>query len=125
MIAQHDAQSDAYLIPAKIDLVTESVGDTIRWRLRRNPTTSGFSWAASDNGRGNVETTSSGAIVSGGTIVDSGFFSSAGSVELELASALASSLGVNGNGESETLFLTVASSGNTRSTGLLGWRELF
>jgi len=38
----------------------------------------------------------------------SGFFSSAGSVGLELASALASSLGVNGNGESETLFLTVA-----------------
>ena len=124
-IRMASGRTDNVIIPAKIDLVTESVGDTIRWRLRRNPTTSGFSWAASDNGKGNVETTSSGAIVSGGTIVDSGFFSSAGSVGLELASALASSLGVNGNGESETLFLTVASSGNTRSTGLLGWRELF
>lgn len=124
-IRMASGRTDNVVFPAKVDLVTESVGDTIKWRLRRNPTTSGFVWTASDNGRGNVETTSSGTIVSGGTVIDSGFFSSAGSVEVDVVSALSLSLGVNGNGESETLFLTVASSGNTRSTGLLGWRELF
>lgn len=77
------------------------------------------------NGRGNVETASAGSIVSGGTIEDSGLFSAAGSVEVDISSALSLSLGVDANGDSEELFLTVASSGNTRSTGLLGWRELF
>jgi len=124
-IRMASGRTDNVVIPAKVDLVTESIGDTIRWRLRRNATTSGVSWAASSNGRGNVETASAGSIVSGGTIEDSGLFSAAGSVEVDISSALSLSLGVDANGDSEELFLTVASSGNTRSTGLLGWRELF
>ena len=116
-------RTDNVIIPAKIDLVTENA-TTIQWRLRQNATTSGVTWASAGNGRGNVETTTSGTIVSGGTIIDSGLFSSAGSVEVSLSAGLASSLGTNLNGTSEELFLTVASSGNARATGLLGWREV-
>ncbi len=123
-IRMASGRTDNIIIPTKIDLVTESLRDTIRWSLRRNPTTSGVTWAAADNGRGNVETASAGTIVSGGTIEDSGLFSSVGSVEIDVVSALSLSLGTNGDGNSEELFLTIASSGNTRSTGLLGWREL-
>lgn len=124
-IRMASGRTDNVIFPAKIDLVTESINDTIKWRLRRNPTTSGFTWSDSDNGRGNVQITSSGTIVSGGTIIDSGLFSSRGSIEIDTMSSLNFSLGVQQNGESETLFLTVASSGNARSIGLLGWRELF
>lgn len=124
-IRMASGRTDNIVFPAKIDLVTESINDTIKWRLRRNPTTSGFTWSDSDNGRGNVQITSSGTIVSGGTIIDSGLFSSRGSIEIDTMSSLNFSLGVQQNGESETLFLTVASSGNARSIGLLGWRELF
>jgi hypothetical protein len=116
-------RTDNVIIPAKIDLVTESA-TTIQWRLRRNPTTSGFTWAPSANGRGNVEVTSSGSIVSGGTTIDSGLFSSAGSLDVAVPAALALSLGVKPDGSSEELFLTVASSGNAKATGMLGWREV-
>jgi len=61
---------------------------------------------------------------SGGTVIDSGLFSSAGSVELPLGAGLSSSLGVNVDGSSEELVLTVTSSGNAKATGLLGWREI-
>lgn len=116
-------RTDNVIIPAKIDLVTENT-TTIQWRLRTNATTSGVTWAAAGNGRGNVQTTSSGSIVSGGTVIDSGLFFSAGSIELPLGAGLASSLGVNADGSSEELVLTVTSSGNARATGLLGWREV-
>jgi len=115
-------RTDNVIKPAKIDLVTED-DTTIQWRLRLNPTTSGVSWAASDNGRGNVQTTYSGAIVSGGSVLDSGLFSSAGSVELDLAKAVEFALGVDNAGSSDELFLTVASSGNAKATGMLGWIE--
>ena len=36
---------------------------------------------------------------------------------------LSLSLGVDNNGNSDELFLTVASSGNAKATGLLGWIE--
>jgi hypothetical protein len=87
-------RTDNVIIPTKIDLVTESA-TTIEWKLRRNPTVSGFTWAASNNGRGNVEVTSSGTIVSGGTIVNSGLFSSAGSLDVATPAGLAFSLGIN------------------------------
>jgi len=116
-------RTDNVIIPAKIDLVTEST-TTIQWRLRRNTTTSGFTWAASANGRGNVEVTSSGSIVSGGTIIDSGLLSSAGSLDVAVPAGLAFSLGLKPDGSSEELFLTVASSGNAKATGMLGWREV-
>lgn len=122
-IRMASGRTDNVIIPAKVDLAVEDA-TTIQWRLRKNPTTSGFSWTTSDNGRGNVEVTTSGSIVSGGTIIDSGLFSSAGSVEIPLVAGLASSLGVNGSGTSEELFLTVTSSGNAKATGLLGWREV-
>lgn len=68
--------------------------------------------------------TTSGAIISGGTIVDSGLFSSTGSVEVTVPAGLSLALGVKPDGTSEELFLTVASSGNAKATGLLGWREV-
>lgn len=122
-IRMASGRTDNVIIPAKVDLVTES-STTIQWRLRKNPVTSGFTWAASDNGRGNVETTSSGSVVSGGTIVDSGLFSSAGSLEVTVPAGLSLALGTKPDGTSDELFLTVTSSGNAKATGLLGWREV-
>lgn len=122
-IRMASGRTDNVVFPAKIDLVTED-NTTIQWKLRRNPTVSGFSWAAASNGRGNVQVTSSGTIVSGGTIIDSGLFSAAGSIEVNVAAGLALSLGTNPDGSSEELFLTVTSSGNARAIGMLGWREL-
>lgn len=122
-IRMASGRTDNVIIPAKIDLATADA-TIIQWRLRKNPTANSFTWASADNGRGNVETTTSGTIVSGGTIIDSGLFSSAGSVEVSLSAGLASSLGTNLNGTSEELFLTITSSGNAKATGLLGWREV-
>jgi len=121
-IRMASGRTDNVIIPARIDLVTED-STTIKWRLRRNPTTSGVTWAASDNGRGNVETASSGSIVSGGTIVNAGIYYSAGSVVINVQDGLSLSLGVKPDDASDELFLTVASSGNAKATGLLGWIE--
>jgi len=115
-------RTDNVIIPVKVDLVTED-NTTIEWKLRRNPTTSGVTWTASANGRGNVETTSAGSIVSGGTTVNAGLYYSAGSVEIDVQDGLSLSLGVNGSGVSDELFLTVTSSGNAKATGMLGWIE--
>lgn len=121
-IRMASGRTDNVIIPAKVDLVTED-STTIKWRLRRNPTTSGVTWTASDNGRGNVETTTAGTIVSGGTIVNAGLYFSAGSVAINVKDGLSLSLGVNASGVSDELFLTVASSGNAKATGMLGWLE--
>lgn len=115
-------RTDNVIIPVKVDLVTEN-STTIKWRLRRNPTTSGVTWAASDNDRGNVETTTSGSFVSGGTVINAGVYFSAGSVAIDVQDGLSLSLGVNASGVSDELFLTVASSGNAKATGMLGWIE--
>ena len=115
-------RTDNVIMPAKVDVVTEDA-TTVQWRLRLNPTTSGVSWAAADNGRGNVQTTYSGAIVSGGTVLDSGLFSDAGAIELNLENKLSYALGVDNADNSDELFLTVASSGNAKATGMLGWIE--
>lgn len=121
-IRMASGRTDNVVIPVKVDLVTED-NTTIKWQLRRNPTTSGVTWAASDNGRGNVETTSAGIIVSGGTIVNAGLYFSAGSVAINVQDGLSLSLGVNANNVSDELFLTVTSSGNAKATGMLGWIE--
>lgn len=121
-IRMASGRTDNVVIPVKVDLVTED-NTTIKWRLRRNPTTSGVTWAASDNGRGNVETTSAGTIVSGGTIVNAGLYYSAGSVAINVQDGLSLSLGVDASGVSDQLFLTVTSSGNAKATGMLGWIE--
>jgi len=121
-IRMASGRTDNVIIPVKVDLITED-STTINWRLRRNPTTSGVTWAASENGRGNVEVTSSGSIVSGGTTVNAGLYFSAGSVAINVQDGLSLSLGVKENGASDELFLTVASSGNAKATGMLGWIE--
>ncbi len=121
-IRMASGRTDNVIIPVKVDLITED-NTTIEWRLRRNPTTSGVTWAASSNGRGNVETTSAGTIVSGGTIVNAGLYFSAGSVAIDVQDGLSLSLGVNANNASDELFLTVTSSGNAKATGMLGWIE--
>lgn len=115
-------RTDNVIIPTKVDLVTED-NTTIKWRLRRNPVTSGVTWSASENGRGSVETTTSGSFVSGGTIVNAGIYFSAGSIAIDVQDGLSLSLGVDANGMSDELFLTVASSGNAKATGMLGWIE--
>jgi hypothetical protein len=121
-IRMASGRTDNVIIPVKVDLVTED-NTTIQWRLRRNPTTSGVVWAASDNGRGNVEITSAGTIVSGGTIANAGLYYSAGSVAINVQDGLSLSLGVDASGVSDQLFLTVTSSGNAKATGMLGWIE--
>jgi hypothetical protein len=121
-IRMASGRTDNVIIPVKVDLVTED-NTTIQWRLRRNPTTSGVAWAASDNGRGNVEITFAGTIVSGGTIVNAGLYFSAGSVAINVQDGLSLSLGVNASNVSDQLFLTVTSSGNAKATGMLGWIE--
>lgn len=121
-IRMASGRTDNVIIPVKVDLVTED-STTIEWKLRRNPTTSGVTWAASANGRGNVETTVAGSIVSGGTVVNAGIYYSAGSVEINVQDGLSLSLGIDNNGNSDQLFLTVTSSGNAKATGLLGWIE--
>jgi hypothetical protein len=121
-IRMASGRTDNVVIPTKVDLITED-NTTIEWRLRLNPTTSGVTWAASDNGRGNVETTSAGSIVSGGTVVNAGLYFSAGSVAIDVQDGLSLALGVDANGTSDRLFLTVTSSGNAKATGMLGWIE--
>ena len=121
-IRMASGRTDNVIIPVKVDLVTED-NTAIEWRLRRNPTTSGVTWLASENGRGNVETTSAGTIVSGGTTVNAGLYFSAGSVAINVQDGLSLSLGVNANNVSDELFLTVTSSGNAKATGMLGWIE--
>jgi len=121
-IRMASGRTDNVVIPVKVDLVTED-NTTIKWRLRRNPTTSGVVWTASDYGRGNVETTSAGTIASGGTIVNAGLYYSAGSVAINVQDGLSLSLGTNASGVSDELFLTVTSSGNAKATGMLGWIE--
>lgn len=121
-IRMASGRTDNVVIPVKVDLVTED-NTTIEWKLRLNPTTSGVTWAASSNGRGNVETTSAGSIVSGGTVVNAGLYYSAGSVAIDVQDGLSLALGVDANGTSDRLFLTVTSSGNAKATGMLGWIE--
>lgn len=121
-IRMASGRTDNVIIPVKVDLVTED-STTIKWRLRRNPVTSGVTWATSENGRGSVETTTSGSFVSGGTVVNAGIYFSAGSVAIDVQDGLSLSLGVDANGVSDELFLTVASSGNAKATGMLGWIE--
>lgn len=94
-----------------------------QWRLRLNPTISG-TWTPANNGRGNVEVMSSGT-VSGGTVIDSGLFGSRSTAVFEPSSALALSLGVDANGNSDVIALTLQCSSSENATGLIGWRELF
>lgn len=64
-----------------------------------------------------------GRTVSGGTIVNAGLYYSAGSVAIDVQDGLSLALGVDASDVSDELFLTVASSGNAKATGMLGWIE--
>lgn len=111
------------IMPVQVDAAIE--GNTVaQWRLRLNPTLSGASWSASANGRGNVETITGVTSFSGGTIIDGGIVGSRGSSSYNTANALAMSLGVDANGTSDVLVLTLEADTSTKGTGILGWREL-
>jgi hypothetical protein len=111
------------ILPVRISTTTAS-SDVVLWRLRLNPTLSGVTWTAADNGRGNVEIISSGTTVAGGTIVDSGFVSQGSANNYAIAESIRLSLGQNASGVSDTLVLTVDSAANAKALGMIGWVEL-
>lgn len=110
------------ILPVRISTTTSS-SDLVLWRLRLNPTLSGVTWSAAQNGRGNVEVTTSGTF-SGGTIIDSGFVSQGSANNYAIAEAVRLALGQNAAGESDTLVLTVDSPVNAKALGMIGWVEI-
>lgn len=110
------------ILPVRISTTTNSA-DLVLWRLRLNPTLSGVVWTAAQNGRGNVEVSTSGT-ASGGTVVDSGFVSQGSANNYAVAEAIRLSLGQNASGESDTLVLTVDSPTNAKAVGMIGWVEI-
>ena len=110
------------ILPVQVDASIE--GNTLaQWRLRLNPTISSGTWTAADNGRGNVEVLTA-ATFSGGDVIAAGLVGSRGSVSLPTKSALELSLGVDANGTSDVIVLTLEADSSTKGSGLLGWREL-
>jgi len=76
-----------------------------------------------DNGRGNVQTMSSGTF-SSGTIIGAGLVASRSSIEFDPESGLALSLGQSIAGASDVIILTLQCSSSENATGLIGWREV-
>lgn len=111
------------ILPTKIDVAC-ATSDIIVWRLRLNPTVSGATWIAANNGRGNVETTTSATTVSGGTIVNTGIVSQGQSLGLSIDAAIRLGLGVNASGQSDVLMLTVDSDAAAKAVGQIGWVEI-
>jgi hypothetical protein len=111
------------VLPTKIDVAC-ATSDIILWRLRLNPTVSGVTWIAANNGRGNVEVTTSATAVSGGTIVNTGIVSQGQSLGLTIDTAIRLALGVNASGESDVLMLTVDSDVSAKAIGQIGWVEV-
>jgi hypothetical protein len=111
------------ILPTKIDVAC-ATNDVVIWRLRLNPTVSGVTWAAANNGRGNVETTVSATSISGGTVVNTGLVSQGQSVNLSIDTAIRLALGVNASGQSDTLMLTVDSESAAKVIGQIGWVEV-
>ena len=110
------------ILPAQVDATIEG-NTTAQWRLRLNPTITSGTWAPAENGRGNVEVLTA-ATISGGTVVAAGLVGTRGSASLPTKSALELSLGVDANGTSDVIVLTLEADSSTKGTGLLGWREL-
>ena len=111
------------ILPVRVDVACDSA-DLVQWRLRLNPTISGATWAPASNGRGNVETTTSGSSISGGTVVLGGLLSQGQSTNLSIDVAVRLALGVNASGESDVLALTVDSATSAKALGQLGWVEI-
>lgn len=110
------------ILPAQVDASIEG-NTTAQWRLRLNPTITSGTWTAADNGRGNVEVLTA-ATFSGGTVIAAGLVGSRGNTHLDTKSGLELSLGVDANGTSDVIVLTLEADSLTKGTGLLGWREL-
>jgi len=124
-IRMASGRTDNVILPAQVDVSVggkQNDNTVAQWRLRLNPTISGV-WDAADNGRGNVQTMSSGTF-SGGTVVGGGLVAARSDVEFSPESGLALSLGVNASGESDVLALTIQCSSSQEATGLIGWREV-
>lgn len=110
------------IMPAQVDATIEG-NTTALWRLRLNPTITSGTWTAADNGRGNVQTLTA-ATFSGGTVVAAGLVGSRGSTAFNAESALSLALGIDENGASDILVLTMEADSSTKGLGVLGWREL-
>lgn len=110
------------ILPVRISTTTAS-SDVVLWRLRLNATLSGVAWTAADNGRGNVEVTTSG-MATGGTVIDSGFVSQGSANNYAVAEAIRLALGQNASGVSDTLVLTVDSAVSAKALGMIGWVEV-
>jgi hypothetical protein len=110
------------ILPVRISTTTAS-NDVVLWRLRLNPTLSGVTWTAANNGRGNVEVTTSGT-ATGGTVIDSGFVSQGSANNYAVAEAIRLALGQNASGVSDTLILTVDTDVNAKALGMIGWVEV-
>ena len=121
-IRMASGRTDNVILPAKIEASAD--GNAIaQWRLYLNPTISG-TWNNASNGRGNVQVMSGGT-VSGGTIVAAGLISGRNATEFSPESALALSLGKDNAGNSDVLALTIQCDTVMKTTGFIGWRELY
>jgi hypothetical protein len=124
-IRMASGRTDNVIIPAQIDvsLGGNPASNTVaQWRLRLNPTISG-TWLDAANGRGNVQTMSTGTF-SGGTVIGAGLVASRSAIEFDPESGLALSLGQTIDGTSDVIALTIECSTSENATGLLGWREV-
>jgi len=124
-IRMASGRTDNVILPAQVDVTiggNPGSNAVAQWRLRLNPTISG-TWAASANGRGNVETMASGTF-SGGTVVGGGLIAARSDIEFSPESGLALSLGTNASGVSDVLALTIECSSSQEATGLIGWQEV-
>lgn len=120
-IRMKSGKTNNIILPAQIDAATDG-NSLAQWRLYKNPTLTG-TWADADNGRGNVEVMTSGTIT-GGTVIESALLSAESSAQFSPESGLALSLGVDENGNSDILALTIQCDTTMKATGLIGWREL-
>ena len=121
-IRMASGRTDNVILPAQVDAAAD--GNAIaQWRLYLNPTVSG-TWTAAANGRGNVQTMSTGTI-SGGTVIETGLLSGKSNSVFSPESALAFSLGKDNAGNSDILALTIQCDTSMKATGQIGWRELY
>ena len=124
-IRMASGRTDNVILPSQVDVtIGGNPGSNVaaEWRMRLNPTVSG-TWINAVNGRGNVQTMSSGTF-SGGAVINAGLVSSRSAIEFHPQRALDLSLGTNAAGESDIVILTIQCSSAENATGLLGWREV-
>jgi hypothetical protein len=124
-IRMASGRTDNVILPAQIDVsLGGKQNDNVvaEWRMRLNPTVSG-TWIAAANGRGNVQTMSSGTF-SGGTVINAGLVGPRASTDFSPQRSLDLALGTNASGESDIAILTIQCSSSESATGLLGWREV-